>query len=154
MRPLRTEDLNNILRKNSVTANTYLGAFPACVFPKTEKKCYSWISNTDVHGRSGKHWIAWFVNDDKVCFFDSYGRAPDDPTLPINFRTFADNFKVIQFSGRRVQRWNSVACGYFCIHFIYVLSLGLDYSSFLKDYSRSNFEANDYFAVNFVNSII
>ena len=26
MRPLRTEDLNNILRKNSVTVNTYLGA--------------------------------------------------------------------------------------------------------------------------------
>ena len=154
MRSLRTEDFNNILRTNSVTANTYLGTFPARVLPKQEKKCYSWISNIDVHGKEEKHWIGWFVNDDKVCFFDSFGRSPDDITLPINFRTFADNFKVIQFSQRRIQRWNSVACGYFCIHFIYVLSLGLDYGSFLKDYSRSNFEANDYFAVNFVNSII
>ena len=154
MRALRTEDLNIILRKNSVTAKTYLGAFPACVFPKTKKKRYSWISNTDVHGEKGKHWIGWFVDDDTVCFFDSFGPSPNDSTLPINFRTFANNFKVIQFSGRRVQRWNSVTCGYFCIHFIYVLSLGLNYSSFLNDYSRSNFEVNDNFVINFVNSII
>ena len=133
MIPLRTEDLNIILRKNSVTAQTYLGAFPACIFPKTKKKCYSWISNTDVHGKKGKHWIGWFVNGNTVCFFDSYGRRPDDSTLPINFRTFAESFKVIQYSEKRVQRWDSFACGYFCILFIYVLSLGLDYSSFLKE---------------------
>ena len=39
MKPLRTEDLNNILHTNSVTRESYLGTFPACVFPRTDKKC-------------------------------------------------------------------------------------------------------------------
>ena len=39
MKPLRTEDLNNILQTNSVTINSYLGNVPACVFPRTDKKC-------------------------------------------------------------------------------------------------------------------
>lgn len=154
MKPLRTEDLNKILKNDLVTSKTYLGAFPSCIFPKTKKKQYSWISNTDNHVEKGEHWVCWFVNGNKVNFFDSYGRHPDDSTLPFNFQEFANQFNVIKFSTKRVQRWDSSACGYFCVHFIYVLSLGLDYDVFLNDYSKSNFKMNDYFAVNFVKSII
>ena len=154
MKVLKTEDLNRILRKNSVTKNIYLGAYPACIYPKTTKKRYAWISNTDTHGEKGKHWVCWFVNDNKICFFDSFGRHPDDLTLPTNFKTYFHKFNVTQFSERRIQKWNSVTCGYFCIHFIYVLSLGLNYETFLNEYSETNRKFNDFFVVDFVNSII
>ena len=150
MRPLRTEDLNMILQNNPVTFGNYLGAYPACIFPKTNKKRYSWISNTHHHGKSGKHWVCWCIDGDKAIFFDSYGRQADDPTLPTYFKNHAKNFKNIYFSKRRVQGWDSVACGYFCIHFIYNFALGLDYKCFIEDYSR-DFIKNDETVYNFVN---
>ena len=154
MKALKTEELNKILEKNSVTNNIYLGAYPACIFPKTKKNRYSWISNTDYHGENGQHWVCWFVDNNKLSFFDSYGRRPDDLTLPVNFQMYAKKFKLVQFSERRIQKWNSVTCGYFCIHFIYVLSLGLDYQSFLDEYSQTNRKFNDDVVIEFVNSII
>ena len=86
--------------------------------------------NTDIHGKGGRHWNCWYVDGDKVNFFDSYGRHPDDPTLPFYFQSYSENFRKIQFSERRIQAWDSVACGYFCTQFIYTFSLGLDFASF------------------------
>ena len=151
MKPLRTEDLNMILESSPVTLGNYLGAYPACIFPKTNKKRYSWISNTHHHGESGKHWVCWCVNGDKATFFDSYGRRPDDPTLPVYFKTHAEKFKKNYFSKRRIQGWNSVTCGHFCVHYIYIFSLGLEYTSFIEDYSRSDYAKNDVIVSNFVN---
>ena len=102
MKPLRTENLNMILESSPVTSGNYLGAYPACIFPKTNKKRYSWISNTHHHGKSGKHWVCWCVNGDKATFFDSYGRRPDDPTLPVYFKTHAEKFKKNYFSKRHI----------------------------------------------------
>ena len=70
MKPLRTEDLNNILHTNSVTRESYLGTFPACVFPRTDKKMYSFISNTADHlDVKGEHWVGWYINKDQVYHF-------------------------------------------------------------------------------------
>ena len=155
MKPLRTEDLNKILQSNTVTEKSYLGAFPACVFPKTNKKIYSFVSNTSDHlDTKGQHWVGWFINGQNVSFFDSYGRSPYDETLPYNFKTFVNNFKTVEFSKRRIQGWTSVACGYFSIHFIYAFCLGIDFKNFLFDYAKSNFERNDSIVYEIVNSII
>ena len=152
---MRTENLNKILQTNAVTRKSYLGAFPACVLPKTDKNIYSFISNTSNHlDVKGEHWVGWFVNGDKVTFFDSYGRSPYDATLPHHFKTFANNFKTLEFSKRRIQGWTSVACGYFTIHFIYAFSLGINYKNFLTDYFRTNFEGNDSIVYEIVNSIL
>ena len=70
MKPLRTEDLNKILEANPVTRRSYLGTFPACVFPNTRKKVYSFISNTSDHLDSkGEHWVGWFVNGNTVSYY-------------------------------------------------------------------------------------
>ena len=155
MKPLRTEDLNKILQLNSVTKESYLGAFPACVFPKTSKKIYSFISNTSDHlDTKGEHWVGWFINGENVSFFDSYGRSPYDETLPYNFKTFVNNFRTVSFSNRRIQGWNSVACGYFTIHFIYTFCFGVNFENMFDDYSRRDFKRNDSIVYEIVNSII
>ena len=155
MKPLRTENLNNILQSNTTTKESYLGAFPACVFPKTSKKNYSFISNTSDHlDIKGEHWAGWFINDANVSFFDSYGRSPYDETLPYNFKTFVNNFRTVSFSNRRIQGWTSVACGYFTIHFIYAFCFGMTFENIFNDYSRSDFKRNDSIVYDIVNSII
>ena len=153
LEPLTTTQLDDILLNTSVTSKSYIGTYPSCFSPTSTRPYYTFISNTEEHDENGEHWCAWVVKDDTVCFFDSFGRSPNDETLPKYFKDIVKKFKIVRYTNYRVQDWSSKACGYFCIHFIYVFSLGLDYKDFLNDYSR-DFEKNDSVAFNFVSSII
>ena len=153
LEPLTTTQLDDILLNTSVTSKSYIGTYPSCFSPTSTRPYYTFISNTEEHDENGEHWCAWVAKDDTVCFFDSFGRSPNDETLPKYFKDIVKKFKIVRYTNYRVQDWSSKACGYFCIHFIYVLSLGLDYKDFLNDYSR-DFEKNDSVAFNFVSSII
>ena len=151
--PLTTTQLDNILFNTSVTRKNYIGTYPSCFLPESTKPFYAFISNTEEHNENGEHWCAWMVKDDTICFFDSFGRPPNHKSLPTYYKDIVKKFDYIRYTNYRVQGWSSKACGYFCIHFIYVLSLGLDYKDFLKDYSQ-DFEENDYVAFNFASSIV
>ena len=151
--PLTTTQLNDILFTTNVTSKSYIGTYPSCFSPTSTKPFYSFISNTEEHDENGEHWCAWVAKGDTICFFDSFGRSPKDKTLPKYFRDIVNNFNFIKYTNYRVQGLSSKACGYFCIHFIYVFSLGLDYEDFLSDYSR-DFNKNDTVAIDFVSSII
>ena len=153
MRALRTDDLNQLLHANQVTSRTFLGTFPACIIPITRKNKYSWVINTESHEEKGGHWCCFCVDGDKLTFFDSYGRRADDPTLPTYYMVIAEKFRKKHYSSRRIQGLGSTTCGYFCIHFIYMFSLGVDYMKFLEDYSFTDFEGNDIFVTGFVKSI-
>ena len=152
MEPLSTLDINRILRANSVTDSYFIGTFPACITPTTEKKAYAFITNIDDHNMPGQHWNAWFIEGRRVTFFDSFGRYWDDDTLPGHYKDIAEPFERVTYSNTRLQGWDSFACGYFCIHFIYFKALGLDYEDFLNEYTN-NFEKNDEIVFEFYNSI-
>ena len=151
--PLRTLELNDILLKSSVTRNRYLGAYPSCLTPKTRKRVYAFILNTDEHNENGEHWCAWVVRNDTVSFFDSFGRDPSDRSFPAHFRNYITGFNRAQYTRTRIQGWDSKACGYFCIHFVYAMCLGVTFEKFLNEYSN-NYLENDNVAIDFVDSII
>ena len=152
VRPLSTVQLDEILNNLSVTRRKYLGTYPACVHPKSKKSCYAFISNIDEHDEAGQHWCAWVVKEDTVSFFDSFGREPWNESFPYHFREIVDEFKRIKYTNTRIQNWASKTCGYFCIHFIYSMCLGLRYEDFLNDYSE-NYLNNDSVVIDFLNSI-
>ncbi len=151
--PLNTTELDQTLKNSSVTKGSYLGAYPSCTKPKTKKKMYSFISNTGEHHETGQHWCAWVVIGNKISFFDSFGREPWDSTFPTHFQEIVADFRYVQYTKTRIQDWNSKTCGYFCLHFIYVLCLGLDYEHFLSEYSKK-YLYNDYVTFDFLNSIV
>ena len=153
IKPLTTLDLDVVLVNSSVTKRKYIGSYPSCTKPETNKKIYAFISNTDDHNKVGQHWCAWVVNRDTISFFDSFGRDPWDTTLPINFQKIVEDYDHVQYTTTRIQDWSSKTCGYFCVHFIYTLCLGLDYENFLREYSK-NLLYNDYIAFDFFNSLI
>ena len=152
MKSLTTKELDAILKRNSVTKRYFLGTFPACIYPESNRNIYSFITNTDAHDERGEHWNSWFVIKDKITFFDSFGRPPDDPSLPQHYRDIMKKFKVIEFNRSQIQGLMSKTCGYFCIHFIYDFSLGLNFESFLDEY-YINFEINDIVVRDIVNSL-
>ena len=151
MTALSTTDLDMILNSDTVTKKWYLGAFPACILPKSTKKRYFFISNTDVHNKPGTHWTAWMVEDDKMEFFDSFGRSPLNEQFPPEFKKFIEG-KLVSYSDYRVQKYSSSTCGYFCIYYIYFRSLGLNYSYIINQ--LKNIEKNDDIVISFLNSLI
>ena len=61
----------------------------------------------------GTHWIALYVNAENVTYFDSFGVEH----IPKEIRKFIKN-KNITTNTYRIQAYNSIICGYFCIGFI------------------------------------
>ena len=152
MKPLTTIQLNNVLMNNPVTKKYYIGTFPGCVIPAVKSKKYSFITNTDLHDQRGEHWNAWMVQGQKVLFFDSFGRDPNDSTFPEIYRELLNGFRILNYTKTRVQNFTSSTCGYYCIHFIYLLSLGLDFKFFLNEYT-DDFRKNDIAVIDFVNNL-
>ena len=152
IKPLDTREINEILDNSNVTRGKYLGTYPACIYPKSNKKCYAFISNTDEHNETGQHWCAWVIKGESIFFFDSFGREPWNESFPYHFREIVDDFKQLEYTNTRIQNLTSKTCGYFCIHFIYTLCLGLGYNDFLHEYS-TNYSINDDVVFNFFHSI-
>ena len=150
---LSTDELNFILKENAVTRRLFLGTYPSCVIPETNKRTYCFISNTDDHLNPGVHWNAWFVRDGKVSFFDSFGRSYRHVDFPEYYKLFASRFDEINYSTTQIQSKDSWMCGYFCVHFLYSQCLGVDFENFLDQYS-SDFDQNDCKVLDFVDSIL
>ena len=134
---LTTQELNTILKTNNVTKKYFLGTYPACMHPSTNKRVYSFITNTDNHDLQGTHWTAWFIRNDTLSFFDSFGRSFSHSKFPDYYKKIAKRFKNVEYSTVQIQSLDSWTCGYFCVNFIYSKSLGLEYKHFITDFSNN-----------------
>ena len=73
--------------------------------------------NLDEYENTGTHWVSLFVKANKVIYFDSFGIEH----IPEEIDKFIGN-KKIKASIFRIQVYDSIMCGYFCIEFInYIL---------------------------------
>ena len=151
MSALSNIDLDGILKRDHVTKKRYLGSFPACEIPISKKKFYFFITNTDRHDKPGTHWTAWMVEGDKIEFFDSFGRSPNNNQFPYEFKDFIFD-KNVSYSAFRVQQYTSSTCGYFCMYYIYFRSLGLDFSYIIKQ--LENLKENDDIVISFTNNLL
>lgn len=149
MRGLNTREIDSILLNNAVTRKSFLGTYPACMKPKTKRRFYTFITNSDEHDKAGEHWNAWVVNGNTITFFDSFSRSPRADSLPLHYGQMIDKFKTVRFVSKRVQSAKSVSCGLYCIHFIFCMSIGLDVQGFLSDYTK-DYRKNDKIVHNIV----
>jgi hypothetical protein len=72
---LNTDDLDKQARGDATLKKYYLGCFPADVKPQVRDKC-CWIWNVDEQDKSGTHWVGVIKENDKIIFFDCYGKTP------------------------------------------------------------------------------
>ena len=108
----------------------------------------AYIINTDEYSDIGTHWIAWYVQNNDVTYFNSFG--VEHISKEIN--TFIGN-KNIKTNIFRIQTYDSIMCGYFCIGFIDFMLAGKTLIEFTNLFSSNNFKRNDdiileYFAAN------
>ena len=71
-----------------------------------------YIINLDEHYDTGTHWIALWVNNNNATYFDSFGVEH----IPKEIKAFINKNIIINIF--RIQAYDSIMCGYFCIEFI------------------------------------
>ena len=104
----------------------------------------AYVINLDEYHDIGTHWIALYVNNKTIIYFDSFG-VEHIPKEIIKFivnneqgsSANARNKKIIK-NIYRIQAYDSIMCGYFCIGFINFMFDG----NSLTDYTNL-FSPND-----------
>ena len=75
-----------------------------------------------------------YVQNNNVTYFDSFGVEH----IPEEIKTFIGN-KKIKTSIFRIQAYDSIICGYFCIGFIDFMLAGKTLTDFTNLFSPNNF---------------
>ena len=104
--------------------------------PKIKNEAY--IITLDEYSDIGSHWIALYVQNNDVTFFDSFGAEH----IPEEIRKFIRN-RSIKTNIFRIQAYDSIMCGYFCIGFIDFMLAGKTLTDFTNLFSPNNFKRND-----------
>ena len=86
----------------------------------------------------GTHWIALYLKNNEVIYFDSFGVE----YVPKEIKKFIRN-KDIRTNIFRIQDYNSIMCGYFCILFIDFMFKRKTSNDFTNLFSLYNFKKND-----------
>ena len=83
----------------------------------------------------GTHWVAFYVHNNNVTYFNSFGVEH----IPKEIRTFIGN-KNITTNIFRIQAYDSIMCGYFCIRFIDFILAGKKFTDYTNLFSPHGFK--------------
>ena len=104
----------------------------------------AYVINLDEYSGTGTHWIALYILNNYVTYFDSFGVEH----IPKEIKAFIGN-KNIKTNTFRIQAYDSIMCGYFCIRFIDFMLAGKTLTDFTNLFSPNNFKKNDDIILNY-----
>ena len=97
----------------------------------------AYVMNLNEYSDIGTHWIALYVNDKIATYFDSFGIQH----IPQEIKKFIINKNIIA-NIFRLQAYDSVMWGYFCIGFIDFMLKFNNLTDFTNLFSPNNFKKN------------
>ena len=98
----------------------------------------AYVNNLDEYHDIGTHWVALYVNNKIVTYFDSFGVEH----IPKEIMEFIFRKKIIT-NIYRIQAYDSIMCGYFCIGFINFMFNGKSLTDYTNLFSPNDFNKND-----------
>ena len=104
---------------------------------KTLKKG-AYVINLDEYENMGTHWVSLFVKPKYTVYFDSFGIEH----IPKEIKHAIGN-KEIKANIFRIQAYDSIMCGYFCIEFINYMLKGKTLLDYTNLFSPNDFKKND-----------
>ena len=103
--------------------------------PTERIKDGAYIINLDEYSDIGTHWVALYVNNKTVTYFDSFGVEH----IPKEIKKFIGNKNIIA-NIFRIQAYDSIMCGYICIRFIDFMFNGNSLTDFTKLFLPNDFK--------------
>ena len=91
------------------------------------------VINLDEYSDIVTHWIALYVLNNDVTYLDSFGVE----RIPKEIEIFIGN-KNIKTNIFRIQAYESIMCGYFCIGFVDFMLAGKTLADFTNLFSPNN----------------
>ena len=107
-------------------------------------KDWTYAINLDEYSDIGTHWIGLYLNKKTVTYFDSFGVE----LIPKEIKKFI-NVKNIIANIFRLQTYDSVMGGYFCIGFIDFMLKGNNLTDFTYPFSPNNLKKTDNIILNY-----
>ena len=99
----------------------------------------AYVINLDECHDIGTHWVALYVNNKTITYFDSFGVEH----IPKEIMKFiGSNIKIIA-NIYRIQAYDSIMCGYFCIGFIKFMFNGNSLTDYTNLFSPNDLKKND-----------
>ena len=98
----------------------------------------------DEYSNIGTHWIALYVINKTATYFDSFEIQHN----PKEIRAFIGDKDIIA-SIDRIQSYDWIMCGYYCIGFTDDMLKGNSLTNFTSLFSPNNFKKNDGIILNY-----
>ena len=76
---------------------SFRGTFSANNIPKFKDNFFSLIVNLSNEGETGTHFIAIFITENKILYFDSLGSLLINPNIKKSIKAQMDDNNLIQF---------------------------------------------------------
>ena len=103
------------------------------------------IYNLEPSYMSGSHWVATYVKNGIINYFDSFGMPP--------FQEIVDHAKrknmTLLHQNNQIQNINTTTCGYFCLYFLNEMSKGRSYYDSMKVFNIHNTMKNEKYIENY-----
>ena len=146
---MNTLKLNKICRGDPKISQVFEGVKPSDRLPANPPYPSAFVVNTDPHNKPGKHWVAFYIDQDRNGdYMDSYGRPP----FSTMERYLDDNCIEWQYSTKQLQSPLTITCGQFCVYFLNRRCRGVPMETILNNFTADH-ASNDRFVMNFVNIV-
>ena len=102
------------------------------------------VTNLDEYSDIGTHWILLYVKNNDITYFDSFGvvHIPKEIIKLIGRKNVIVNIF-------RIQAFDSIMCGYFCIGFINFMLKSKSLTEYTNLFSPYDFKRNDDIILNY-----
>ena len=99
----------------------------------------AYILNLDEYFDIGNHWVALYVKNNNVTYFDSFLVEH----IPKEIKKFINGSLSITTNIFTIQAYDSIMCGYFCSGFINFMLAGKTLTDFTNLFAPNDFKKND-----------
>ena len=98
----------------------------------------AYVINLDEYRNIGTHWVALYVNNKTIIYFDSFGveHTPKEIMKFINRKNIITNIY-------RIQAYDKIMCGYFCLGFINFMFNGNSLTDYTSLFSPNDLKKKD-----------
>ena len=107
------------------------------------------IYNLEPSYMSGSHWVATYVKDNIINYFDSFGMPP--------FQEIVNHAKkknlTILHQNNQIQNLKTTTCGYFCLYFLNEMNKGNSYYDLLQVFNTNDTMKNETFIEHYFKNI-